>query len=191
MALREINLVPDETRDRRAVTRHVTAWSGLLLVALLIIGALHQGSVRMGLTDGGAQKKLRTTDRKFASLVAETRDIQDELERFALVTTLANHQPRWEILSALSEAMNDGVWLQRLTINSPEDDPLQSDVDMTGFAYSNAELGTFLSRLTAEQMFTDVTLDHSKEQARPRGHAPGEARTMMTEFGMGFTVRRK
>lgn len=167
MALREINLIPDEIQARRDLLRHLCFWTGCLVISLTLIWSFHfyQASVLQAKERKVA--KLKARHKHLGAKIDEIKRMQGELNRLkqqqASLETVARSEPYSRVFAKLADIMNKHTWLTQLTIDSGKDKEAEASLKLTGFSFSNDELGNFLNRLSSEAMFKTVVLQHAKE----------------------------
>jgi Tfp pilus assembly protein PilN len=177
MALRDINLIPEEILERRRLIRHLLLWfGGLVAVAALVMAVnVHQSR----LTHGGApnlQGALKDRAAALGRIVGDIRQEQKELdlarrEQVQLVALSGQRRSYAPILAKLADVMNDQTWLQQLAFNTAKDRTLH--LGMTGFSHSHETLGTFIQRLSGEPLFRRVVLKSAQEsEDKLSGSAP-------------------
>lgn len=177
MALREINLVPDEVRERRSLIRHLVLWlSGLVVAAALITAAsgyLNRFVYKDAQNPRGAGKELTAA---LTRIVGDIPKGQNELnlarrEQAQLAALIGQRRSYSSALAKLADAMNDQTWLQQLAFNTGKERALH--LSLTGFSHSHEALGTFIQRLSGEPMFRLVVLKSAQEsQEKLAGSAP-------------------
>ena len=59
--------------------------------------------------------------------------------------------------------MNESTWLTLLTTDDNRKTEKGASLKLSGFSFSNEELGNFLNRLTAKSMFKAVLLKYAQE----------------------------
>lgn len=167
MGLREINLVPPDMLFPRKVRRHLFFWVGCLLIAIALIFTLHlyQRSVLM------KQKRplltLQDTHTHLGATIEEVKRIQEELERLheqqAVLESISRHQSHAGVLATIAEILNRNTWLRELAIEQGDDKQEIFGVTLTGYSFSNDDVGDFISRLSNEAIFDRVILKYAKD----------------------------
>ncbi len=184
MALREVNLVPSELLFHRQVRRHLSLWSvGLIAALLLIIGGnlLH---TQLVLAKNRSLISLNEVDASLDTRIVQIKRLQKELdslhERQAVLESIRRNQPYSHVLLRLAEVMNERTWLAQLVIDESREDKDATKMELTGYSFSNEDLGDFLSRLTGTLVFRDVALKYANEMEdpRPKEREKGSARVI-------------
>ncbi len=167
MAVRDINLIPEEILERRSLIRHLLLWlSSLVVVAALIMAAhVYQNRIVYGETQNrqGAGKDLATAlTRTVGDIGKEQKALNLTLrERLQLGALIEHRRSYSSVLAKLADVMNDQTWLQQLAFNTAPDRTLH--LGLMGFSYSHETLGTFIQRLSGEPMFRLVVLKSAQE----------------------------
>jgi len=167
MAVRDINLIPEEILERRSLIRHLLLWlNSLVVVAALIMAAhVYQNRIVYGETQNrqGAGKDLATAlTRTVGDIGKEQKALNLTLrERLQLGTLIEHRRSYSSVLAKLADVMNDQTWLQQLAFNIAPDRTLH--LSLTGFSFSHETLGTFIQRLSGEPMFRLVVLKSAQE----------------------------
>ena len=177
MALRDINLIPDEILERRSLIRHLLLWLSILVVVAALMMAVRGYQNRF--VYGGTQNRQGAIKDQAAALtkmVGEIRKEQKELnlarrEQVQLVALIEQRRSYSAVLAKLADVMNDQTWLQQLAFNTAQDRTLH--LSLMGFSHSHEALGTFIQRLSGEPMFRLVVLKSAQESAdKLSGSAP-------------------
>jgi Tfp pilus assembly protein PilN len=177
MALRDINLIPEEILDHRRLIRHLILWFSSLVVLAALILAAHGYSNRM--VDGDAQNRpgaIKDLTAALTRIGGDIRKEQKELnlarrEQVQLVALIGQRRSYSSVLAKLADVMNDQTWLQQLAFNTAQDRTLH--LSLMGFSHSHEALGTFIQRLSGEPTFRQVVLKSAQEsEAKLSGSAP-------------------
>lgn len=177
MVLRDINLVPAETLERRYLIRHVLLWlSSLVAVVVLLMGVyVYQSRVvyretlnRQGVNEDLKADLARTTGDIMKAQNALNLTIRERVQLEALIEHRLSHS---SVLAKLAEIMNDQTWLQQFAFDTGMDGKFH--LRLMGFSSSHATLGTFIQRLSGEPMFRLVVLKSAQEsEDKLSGSAP-------------------
>ncbi|MBW2646123.1 MAG: PilN domain-containing protein [Deltaproteobacteria bacterium] len=167
MALREINLVPNDILDRRHLRRHVCFWTACLTVSVFLICGFYFCHAHLFLSKNRAPATLKDLHSHLGTSVEEIERIQDELDSLsqqqAVLATITRNQSYYKVLLKLADIMNECTWLTQLAIDSSKEEEDNAGLKLTGVSFSNEELGNFLNQLTNEPMFNTVVLNYAKE----------------------------
>jgi len=167
MAIREINLVPFETLARRRLGRHLTLWAVCAAVAFLGVFATHlyQGRKLMALKHPAAD--IAGMDRELGSRVEQIKKLQADYDRLrAQQSALENVTaglPYSRVLFRLARAMNEFTWLSSLDMDREKERQGGILLRLSGFSLRHEELGDFLTGLSRDPLFRQVSLRHVKE----------------------------
>ncbi|MCX5823927.1 MAG: PilN domain-containing protein [Deltaproteobacteria bacterium] len=177
MALRDINLIPDEILERRSLIRHLLLWLSILVVVAALIMAARGYQNRM--VYGETQNRQGAIKDLAAALTRTVGDIRKEQmalnlarrEQVQLSALIEQRRSYSSVLAKLVDVMNDQTWLQQLAFNTTQDRTLH--LSLMGFSHSHEALGTFIQRLSGEPMFRMVVLKSAQESAdKLSGSAP-------------------
>ena len=180
-----VDLIPEDTRRRRAVFRRILYW--LAITAIVSAGSLGVGVskwVRAGEFEAQLQPlrervaAMEGWDQKIAPLAEQLKTAQ---ERHRIVGRLIE-EPFWSgLLSDVADASGEGVLLGQVSISreitAEKDKPSQevTRLAMSGVAPSNADLLNLLSKLEASKSVKSVSLERSAVNAEQPN--AGEAET--------------
>lgn len=177
MALRDINLIPAEILERRALIRHLFLWLGILIVVAALMMAAHGYQNRFVRGDArNRQGAVKDTAAALTRIVGDIRKEQKELdlasrEQVQLDALIEQRRSYSSVLAKLADVMNHQTWLQQLAFNTAQNRTLK--LSLTGFSHSHENLGTFIQRLSGEPMFRKVVLKSAQEsQDKRSGAAP-------------------
>ncbi len=172
MALREVNLVPPEFLLRRQVLRHLFLWASCLVLALLVIIGGNLLHTHLVLAKNRSLISLNEVDTNLDSRIVQIKRLQGELdnlhERQAVLESITTNEPYSLVLLRLADIMNENTWLSQLSIDESRETEGTTQVELTGYSFSNEDLGDFLSRLTGTLVFRDVVLKYANEIEDPR-----------------------
>jgi hypothetical protein len=135
--------------------------------SLSLIFAFYGYQHKAALDKRKAMPNLSGMQATLAVKIQMIKGFQDELTRLnqkakalEAVTTNVSYS---RVLLKLAEMMNGYTWLTQLTLQNGEEREGLAGLKMTGFSLYNEELGNFLSWLTSEPMFEDVSLKYARE----------------------------
>lgn len=167
MALREINLIPGDILTRRHLKRHLSFWAGCLVISLVFIFGFFFYQKHVVLAEKSAFGNLQDTHTHLGLRIQEIKRIQEELEKLdqqqSVLRTIIRGPICSRVLSRLADIMNESTWLTQLTTDDNRKTEKGASLKLSGFSFSNEELGNFLNRLTAESMFKTVLLKYAQE----------------------------
>jgi Tfp pilus assembly protein PilN len=181
MALREINLIPGDILTRRHLQRHLSFWTGCLVISLTLIFGLFFYQKHVVLAKKHTFGNLKDTHTHLGLRIQEIKRIQEELEKLdqqqSVLRTIIRGPICSQVLWKLADIMNENTWLTLLTTDDNRKAEKGARLKLIGFSFSNEELGNFLNRLTAESMFKAVLLKYAQETMltqpdRNAGEAP-------------------
>lgn len=180
MALRDINLIAPDILAHRFTWRHLLLWSVCLLLCLALIFSYDIYQTQVVLAKKGAMSLLKDTQTQWGSKIEEIQRIQKELgnlsQQQTVLGTIKKSQAYSMILVKLADIMNEHTWLTQLAIETRvKEKENESYVQLTGFSFSNEELGDFLHRLASQPLFKRVILKYSREgDKKQSGPGTGE-----------------
>ena len=167
MALREINLIPADILTRRLLQRHLSFWTGCLVISLILIFGFFFYQKHVVLAKKSTFGNLQDTHNHLGLRIQEIKRIQDELEKLdqqqSVLKTIITGPVCSRVLWKLADIMNENTWLTLLITDNGRNTEKEATLQLIGFSFSNEELGNFLNRLTAESMFATVILKYARE----------------------------
>ncbi len=172
MALREINLVPDDYRFRQNMSRHIGLWALLLIISISSITGFHvyqTNNAHAGKLHSISPEVLRG---QLGMKIEEINRLQTEIasldqQKSALETALWN--PAYSrVISRLAQVMNDETWIIQLDLEGDKGDKKISNLVLKGYSRQSEELGDFIEKLSVESLFQAVSLIYARE-AIPSG----------------------
>ncbi|MDD2671523.1 MAG: PilN domain-containing protein [Syntrophales bacterium] len=176
MGLRDVNLIAEDEISTRHAVRHVVFWTCGLIVITSLLGAFY-------LAYGQALKAQRraiaeNSDKPglLQARIAQIQAVRAEIDRIglqqsALESAVRNKRPYSLLVERLAGAMNDRTWLAQLAIESARAPDAEAAIRVSGFSFTNSDLGDFLHRLSSDPLFRRVELRLSSE-----GAAAGDSR---------------
>ncbi|UCE82541.1 MAG: PilN domain-containing protein [Deltaproteobacteria bacterium] len=194
MALEEINLIPEDILARRQMRRHLFFWLGCLFISLgLIWGFYFYQSYLL------TAKKRRVTALKdmhtsLGAKIDEIRRMQEELNRLRqqqnLLENMTASEPYSHICAKLADLVNESTWLTNLTIDNGKQGEAETNLKLTGFSFSNDELGNFLNRLSLDPMFKAVVLKLATESEMAHWNRNVEGSVKLIQFHIECSLAR-
>jgi Tfp pilus assembly protein PilN len=194
MALREINLIPEEILARRSLLRHLCFWTGCLVVSLTLIWSFHfyQSSVLQAKQRKVA--KLKAMHKQLGAKIDEIKRIQGELDMLkrqqAGLESATMREPYSRVFAKLADIINDRTWLTQLTIDNATDEEAGASLRLAGFSFSNDELGNFLNRLSGEAIFKRVVLQHAREYEMSQSNRNARKPMRLIQFHIESNIAR-
>ncbi len=182
MAIREINLLPEDMLYSQRIVRHICFWAACLAVSLTFVMGIYLYEKRLISKENFTLMRLKADQKHLGEKIEEIRKIQIELESLAekkdILKVITANQPYSEILQKLSEIMNEHTWLTQLVIdrdpNTKDRDDNKIKLKLRGVCHSNEDLGDFLIQLSTDPLFKGVALNFAKESKQR--HVQGETR---------------
>lgn len=194
MALREINLIPEEIQARRDLLRHLCFWTGCLVISLTLIWGFHLYQAPVLQAKQQTVAKLKDMHKHLGAKIDEIRRIQQELNRLkqqqAGLETITKSEPYSRVFAKLADIMNKRTWLTQLTIDSGTAQEAEVSLRLTGFSLSNDELGNFLNQLSAEAMFKAVVLQHAREYEMSQRNKNARRPLRLIQFQIECNISR-
>ena len=170
MALREINLVPEDMLTKLHFRQHLYLWAACLTISLALIFGFHVYQTSIAMAQKHSFISLKDTDTDLASKIEEIKQMQEDLEKLnqkqAALEAVTGNIPYSRILLKLSGMMNGQTWLTRLDMDGGRERGGVINLQLTGFSSHNEELGDFLNQLSSEPLFEAVLLKYAKEAKR-------------------------
>lgn len=171
MALRDINLIPGDMLYQQQLRRHVSFWAGCLAISLTLVVGIYLYQRHAIMAEKEILTRLKADQQQLAAKIEEMNQIKEELQKIAekrvVLNKITGNQAYSQVLLKLAEIMNEYTWLKQLTLEDdkdyedPEDDRIR--LKLTGFSYSNEDLGDFLIQLSSQPLFKGVVLNYAKE----------------------------
>lgn len=168
MALREINLLDPVELQRLFLRRHLAVWTGCLLILLVLIGGFYLYQTRIVMAHANTGMNLEDLQTYLGAKIVEIRQVQEELDKMddqqAAIAVITKHKPYSRILLHLAQIMNPDTWLSKMVVKTVADGQKGGvELDMTGFSFTNENLGKFISRLNADSRFAAVVLKYARD----------------------------
>lgn len=191
MALRDINLVPEEIVRRRMMLRHGECWAGVLLACVLPILAAAAFMTMRVLPARRMAVSVADSRRNVAQTLAAIEEAREAMARTAYLRSVAK-RVRWsDALAELAKALPATTWLSEVNVEAGVAPAQPTVMTFKGYSVSHEELGLFLRQLSASPLLRDVTLEFSREHERTRKGDDGAdilERTM--HFGIVCAIGR-
>ncbi|MFH1491480.1 MAG: PilN domain-containing protein [Pseudomonadota bacterium] len=194
MALREINLIPDEMLTRRRMKRHLSFWAACLLVPLLLItgfrlfGRLEAKAESAPVADlRDLQKNRNAAQEKILAMQKELETLKAEQASLCPLLKNATHS---NVLLKLTDLMNGQTWLTQMSIRNDRGSGGSAQVLLDGFSFQNDDLGDFMDHLAGDPFFESVQLQYAKEAAGPGSADSGDRQDSMIQFQISCVVTR-
>jgi Tfp pilus assembly protein PilN len=186
MALREINLIPADILNRKVLNKHLVFWIGCLTISLSLIFGCYLYEKHVVLAQMSTFGSLKDTHTHLGLKIQEIKRIQEELEKLdqqqAVLKTITIGPVCWRIILKLAEILNENTWLKTLATDNGRDKEANASLKLSGFSFSNEELGNFLITLSSEPMFKNVLLKYARETIVGRADKNGDDRMKVIEF---------
>ena len=194
MALREINIIPEEILARRNLLRHLSFWLGCLVVSLALIWGSYFLQDHILLAKRHGMSKLEDMHTNLGTKIDEIKMIQEELQRLsqqqAVLETITTNESYSRICARLADIMNESTWLTQLAIenNHAREKNIEISVRLTGFSFSNDDLGDFLNHLSSDGMFEKVILKHATESQISRWDQSVQGSVKLIHFQIDCSI---
>lgn len=167
MALREINLLPDDILFRLQLTRHLVFWAGSLIITLSSIFGFHIYQTHVALARNGIFTPPKETERRIAASIEEIKRIQGKIKRLdqqqSVIGKIVRNSTRYRVLSRLINIMDNSTSLTELTLDALEGAEKGAKLMVSGFSAQNEDLGNFMNQLSDDPIFQGVLLRYAKE----------------------------
>jgi Tfp pilus assembly protein PilN len=171
MALRDINLIPSDMLYHQQLGRHLYFWAGCLAMSLTLVVGIYLYHWHAIMAEKETLTTLKADHEQLGAKIEEINQIKEELQQLsqkrAVLNKITGNQAYSQVLLKLAEIMNEHTWLKQLAIErdngneDEEDDRIR--LKLTGFSYSNEDLGDFLIQLSSQPLFKGVVLNYAKE----------------------------
>ena len=164
MALREINLIPEDILVRQRLSRHLLLWAGCMAILLAMIFSFHLYRTRTALAQKSPYTSIKEVESRLGSRIEMINRTQIELTKLnrqqaVLVKVTRNMKYSWLLLK-LSNMMNEYTWLTRIVIEKEGEDKV--NLQIAGWSFRNEELGSFMDQLSGDSTFNNVELKYAK-----------------------------
>ena len=174
MALREVNFIPIAVVARRTLLRHLSLWTGCLVISMVLIWGFHFYHERALQEQKRTVTTLKEMHTNLGAKIEEIKLIRGELAKLnqkqAGLETITRNESYAHIFAKLSDILNADTWLSQLAIDSASKAGAEAEVAtslrLTGFSLSAEQLGNFLTQLSNEAMFKDVVLRRATESEK-------------------------
>ena len=168
MALREINLADPDISYQRFLQRHLLVWVCVLLLVVGLIFGFYLYQTRIAMAHKGPVTNLDELQKHLGARIFEIKQVQDQLDKLdkqqSAIEVITKNQPFAEIIRHLAQKMNPDTWLTRLLMNTgAQDAKIRVDLTMSGYSFTNDELGKFITQLNRDSMFANVVLKYARE----------------------------
>jgi len=165
MALRDVNLVPDDLLQQRIVLRHGLGWAISAAVIVVLLLGIYTVTMRTISAQRRSPISEQEVRKRIALTITEIEAKKEEIERLAFVRNVAGTFRMADILDRLTERLDPKVWLANLSIRSAPENSYE--VMMQGRAFSNTRLGASIRALTDDPLVNNVALRSSNEIQNP------------------------
>jgi Tfp pilus assembly protein PilN len=176
MALREINLIPDEWLNRKRAGRHLLVWASVLAVGVAGVAAGHLAYSARVLSRTRPSASVEQMNQTLRDRLAAVEAVRQELDGMLAVRRVAQAVPYSTTLWRVADTLNARTWLRELVAEGSSRSG--SRLTLTGYSGSNADLGLFLNRLSTDPGFQQVRLRSSREGQVMRLSPNEDARVM-------------
>ena len=167
MALRDVNLVPDDFLFRQNLARHLSLWGMLLIISIASTLGFHFYQIKKAPSEKLLVESMKEAPEQLSFKIEEIKRIQDELIRLdqqkSDLKNITKNPDYSRVLLKLVQIMSDNTWITQLTIENNKEAKTESLMSLRGYAKNSAELGDFIKNLTKTPFFHDVFLNEAKE----------------------------
>ncbi len=194
MALREINLVPEDILARRHLWRHLSFWGMTLGFALALIFGVHvyqrhselAARQRPGNLEG-LKTAMTLKSEKIKALQADMEHLKRKRDAIRLIV---GNLPYTGILASLAGILNGATWFTHLSLERDRNLPGAASLKIQGSSFHNKELGNFLNLLSGEGLFQNVSLKYARESELATSAQNRAASVEVTHFQIECQVTR-
>ena len=144
-------------------------WAGCLAVSLSLIWGSYFFQTHVLLAKQRSMATLENMHTNLGAKVNEIKRIKEELERLgrqqAVLESITMNESYSRIFARLADIMNASTWLTQLAIenNNENEEKPEISLHLTGYSFSNDDLGDFINYLSSDGLFEEVRLKHATE----------------------------
>ena len=193
MAIREINLVPGDILDRRHMKRHLSFWTGCLMVSLLLVFGFHLYQRFSLMGEKGPILNLQDIKRNLSGKQGAIKEMQNELgklnEKYSALSLILKNPAYSDVLLKLIQIMNGQTWLKQVSLKTDKADRVQGL--MEGFSFRNEDLGDFIAQLSSDPFFESVLLKYARETMGVVSLKDGVEQGKLIEFQITTMIHRR
>ncbi len=188
MALKDVNLVPEDLIYGRVMSRHLWLWGACLVLLLAFISGYYFYQTLVVLPQQRPVTTVADMQKHLGATIDDISTTEQEIERLnlqeAFLKRFTRNQPFSMLLSEMSQAINQLTWLTRFDIDSirEADNQVARSFRLYGYSFSNDELGDFLTRLSSQDLFRDVVLRFAQETQIASWEGEGKDRVKVIQF---------
>ncbi len=188
MALRDINLIPEDLIYSRVMSRHLWLWGACLVLFLVVVSGYYFYQTLVVLPQKRPVTTVADMQKHLGATIDEISSTEQEIERLNLqedfLKRFTRNQPFSMLLLEMSAAINQKTWLTRFDIDSirEEDNQVARSFRLYGYSFSNDDLGDFLTRLSTQDPFREVVLRFAKETQIASWQGEGNDRVKVIQF---------
>ncbi len=192
MALREINLIPEQILYKKYLSRYLFLWAGCLSLCFFLIFGFYLYQIRVVLPKERPVTTLEDMHKQLGTTLVDIKETQQEIQRLSLqesfLKDLTEIQPVSKLLLTLSDIMNTRTWLTKLTIDADTAVEVLPGIELYGSSLSNEDLGNFLTQLSSESFFYNVVLKYAKEIRIARSNQDRNALVKVIQFQINCKI---
>ena len=193
MALRDINLVPDDFLFRQNLSRHLSLWAIFFILSMTSVFGFHIYQKTTTNSKKLPIDPMMDATEQLGLKIDEIKRLQDELVRLdqqkSGLENISRNPVYSRVLLKLAEIMSNHTWVTQLTIEKDEETKTESLMSLRGYAKNSADLGDLIKNLNENSLFYDVFLRHAQEamltEYRPQMNEPSS----LIEFQLECRVR--
>jgi Tfp pilus assembly protein PilN len=193
MALRDINLIPEDILNRSHLGRRLGFWALCLGVTLALILGLHVYQARFAMARTAPPGAIEKTTARLISRIEEIRRVQAEIDKLAqrrsaleAVTGAPRYSP---LILKLTRIMDGQIWLTLLTVDRGTRNGGMI-LRLAGFSSRSEVLGDFLNRLSGEALFGNVSLRFARETLGGSSGGGGDEPERLIQFEVECDLSR-
>lgn len=193
MALRDVNLVPDDFLFRQNLSRHLGLWGILLIISIASIFGFHFYQINIFHSEKLPVEPMKGAPEQLSFKIEEIKRIQDELIRLnqqkSGLENITRNPDYSLVLIKLVKIMNDNTWITQLTIENNQEAKTESHMSLTGYAKNSAELGDFIKKLNETPLFYNVFLNQANEAMLKESEYQVNDSSSLIEFQLECGIR--
>ena len=195
MALREINLIPDDILFKRYLSQHLFLWGWILFISLSAIFVLHLYKTSIAHAEKSASISPEYLGNQIQLRIEDIKKAQEELNRLdqqkSVMETILWTPVYSRVISDLIGTMNDSTWITKMDIERDRGGEQDSKMRLTGYATGSEELGDFIQKLSDRDLFQAVLLIYAREAVLSLSDQHGKDLLNVIEFQIESKITKR
>jgi Tfp pilus assembly protein PilN len=194
MALREINLIPDDILFKRYLSQHLFLWGWILFISLSAIFVLHLYKTSVAHAEKSASISPEYLGNQIQLRIEDIKKAQEELNRLdqqkSVMETILWTPVYSRVILDLIGTMNDSTWITKMDIDRDRGGEQDSKMRLTGYTTGSEELGDFIQKLSNRTLFQAVSLHYAREVVLSLSDQHGKNLLHVIEFQIECKITR-